>query len=92
LSIEGENLPAIQNILNHKSLAPTSIYARLNVKAVDRALQSQADRFSSLATGLAIIESLPATEKDQRLLKDDSSKDELSTSEEAQGSMAVAED
>lgn len=40
-----ENLPTIQNVLNHRSLAPTSIYARLNTKAVDRALQRQADRF-----------------------------------------------
>lgn len=48
LSIEGENLPTVQNVLNHKSLAPTSIYARLNTKAVDRALQKQADQFCSL--------------------------------------------
>ena len=48
LSIEGENLPTIQSVLNHRSLAPTSIYARLNTKATDRALQAQADRFCSL--------------------------------------------
>lgn len=48
LSIAGENLPTIQNVLNHRSLGPTSVYARLNVQAVDRALQAQADRFSDL--------------------------------------------
>ncbi|MGH7180889.1 MAG: tyrosine-type recombinase/integrase [Nitrospiraceae bacterium] len=48
LAIAGENLPTIQNVLNHKSLAPTSIYARLNTKAVDRALQRQADRLMAL--------------------------------------------
>jgi integrase len=52
LSIAGENLPTIQNVLNHKSLGPTSVYARLNVQAVDRALQQQADRFSSLSIGI----------------------------------------
>ncbi|BFU94313.1 MAG: hypothetical protein NTNFB02_10350 [Nitrospira sp.] len=44
LAISGENLPTIQNVLNHRNLTHTSIYARLNVKAVDRALQRQADR------------------------------------------------
>jgi len=48
LAISGENLPTIQNVLNHRSLTPTAIYARLNTKAVDRALQAQADRFCSL--------------------------------------------
>ncbi|ULA61740.1 MAG: hypothetical protein LZF60_360087 [Nitrospira sp.] len=48
LAMQGENLPTIQSVLNHRSLAPTSIYARLNTKSVDRALQAQADRFSSL--------------------------------------------
>jgi len=48
LAIDGENLPTIQNVLNHRSLTPTSIYARLNTKAVDRALQRQADRFLAL--------------------------------------------
>src|SRR4029079_3935145 len=51
LAISGENLPTIQSVLNHKSLAPTSIYARLNTKATDRALQGQGDRISSLAHG-----------------------------------------
>ena len=48
LSIYGENLPTIQNVLNHRSLGPTAIYAPLNVQAVDRALQKQADRFIAL--------------------------------------------
>lgn len=50
LAIAGENLPTIQNVLNHYSLTPTSIYARLNTKAVDRALQAQADRFCGLSS------------------------------------------
>lgn len=49
LAITGENLPTIQNVLNHRSLGPTSIYARLNVGAVDRALQRQADRLTALS-------------------------------------------
>ena len=48
LAISGANLPIIQSVLNHKSLGPTSVYARLNVQAVDRALQAQADRFTAL--------------------------------------------
>ena len=48
LAISGENLPTIQNVLNHRSLGPTAIYARLNVGAVDRALQRQADRLTSI--------------------------------------------
>jgi len=48
LAMSGENLPTIQNVLNHRSLAPTSIYARLNTKAIDRALQGQADRLTGL--------------------------------------------
>jgi integrase len=44
LVISGENLPTIQNILNHTSLAHTAICARFNTKVVDRALQAQANR------------------------------------------------
>jgi integrase len=58
LAISGENLPTIQNVLNHRSLIPTAIYARLNIKAVDRALQTQADRLCSLVPGG--VEMLPA--------------------------------
>jgi site-specific recombinase XerD len=54
----GENLPTIQNVLNHRSLSNTSIYARLNTKAVDRALQAQADRLCSLATGVEVQQAL----------------------------------
>jgi integrase len=59
LAIEGENLPTIQNVLNHRSLVHTSIYARLNTKAVDRALQAQADWLCSLTQA---PEELPALE------------------------------
>jgi hypothetical protein len=55
LAISGENLPTIQNVLNHRSLTPTSIYARLNTKAVDRALQTQADRFCSIVNPLVVL-------------------------------------
>ena len=58
LAIEGENLPTIQSVLNHKSLAHTAIYARLNTKAVDRALQAQADRLCGLVTGPVVLPAL----------------------------------
>lgn len=48
LAMSGENLSTIESVLNYKSLAPTSIYALLNSKATDRALQTQADRLCSL--------------------------------------------
>ena len=48
LAMSGENISTIESVLNYKSLAPTSIYARLNSKATDRALQTQADRLCSL--------------------------------------------
>ena len=51
LAINGENLPIIQSVLNHHSLAPTSVYAWLNTKATDRALQGQADRLCGLFVG-----------------------------------------
>ena len=44
-------------MLNHKRLADTAIYARLNTKATDRALQAQADWLCSLVSG---VEALPA--------------------------------
>ena len=56
LAISGENLPTIQNVLNHRSLSPTSIYARLNTKAVDRALEAQADRFCNVLRYSGLIE------------------------------------
>jgi integrase len=58
LAIEGENLPTIQRVLNHKSLAHTAIYARLNTRAVDRALQTQADRLCSLGQGSVVLPAL----------------------------------
>lgn len=38
----GGKLASIRNVLNHQSPGSTAIYARLNTKAVDRALQAQA--------------------------------------------------
>jgi integrase len=58
LAMSGENLPTIQSVLNHKSLAPTSIYARLNTKATDRALQTQADRLCSLVSAVEVLPAL----------------------------------
>lgn len=55
LAIEGENLPIIQNVLNHKNLAHTATYARLNTKAVDRALQAQADRLCCRVSGVEVL-------------------------------------
>ena len=58
LAMEGENLSTIQAVLNHKNLAHTAIYARLNTKAVDRALQAQADRLCRLATEPQVLPAL----------------------------------
>ena len=55
MAIEGENLPIIQHVLNHSGLAHTARYTRLNTKAVDRALQAQADRFCSTVQGLVVL-------------------------------------
>ena len=54
----GENLPTIQSVLNHKSLAATSIYARLNTTATDRALQTQADRLCNMVLGVEVLPAL----------------------------------
>lgn len=42
--IHGENLTTVQHMLDHASLQPTAIYARLNVEALAQALQRHADR------------------------------------------------
>lgn len=42
--IHGENLTTVQHMLDHSSLQPTAIYARLNVDALAKALQRHADR------------------------------------------------
>ncbi len=44
LAIDGANIPVIQKVLNHSSLAVTQIYARLTVQPVRDALESQAQR------------------------------------------------
>ena len=44
LSIHGENLPLIQKVLNHSSLAVTQVYARLDVTPIRRALEEQSVR------------------------------------------------
>lgn len=61
LSIAGENLPVVQSVLNHHSLGPTAVYARLNVSPVDRALQAQADRLCSLGQAPLSPPALPST-------------------------------
>lgn len=61
LAIGGENLSTIQSVLNHKSLVHTAIYARLNTKAIDRALQTQADRLCSLVQGVEVLPALTHT-------------------------------
>ena len=47
LAINGENLTTIQKMLDHSSLQATTVYARLNLEALDGALQRNADRFFS---------------------------------------------
>ena len=47
MAINGENLTTIQKMLDHSSLQATAIYARLNLDALDGALQRNTDRFFS---------------------------------------------
>lgn len=56
LAIAGENLPVIQQTLNHSTLAATSVYARLNLSPVRRALDQQAERMMQTLTPLPIPE------------------------------------
>jgi integrase len=44
LAINGSNLPVIQQMLNHRSLSSTQVYARLSVAPVRVALDEQATR------------------------------------------------
>jgi integrase len=44
LAIHGENLPVISQMLNHRSITSTQIYARLSVKPVRDALNGNATR------------------------------------------------
>ncbi len=44
LAINGANIPVIQTVLNHSSLAVTQTYTRLTVQPVRDALESQAQR------------------------------------------------
>lgn len=44
--IHGENLTTVQHVLDHASLQPTAIYARLNITALAHALQRHADRIN----------------------------------------------
>ena len=44
LAINGSNLPVIQQMLNHRSLSSTQVYARLSVAPVRLALDDQAER------------------------------------------------
>ncbi len=53
--IHGENLTVVQQMLDHASLQPTAIYARLNLTALARALQANADRFMTDTQALTNI-------------------------------------
>ena len=50
MAIHGENLTIIQKMLDHSNLQATAIYARLDLSALDAALQRQADRTFPSAT------------------------------------------
>jgi integrase len=50
MAINGENLSTIQKMLDHSSLQATAVYARLNLDALDGALQRNADRFFTDST------------------------------------------
>lgn len=48
LAINGSNLPVIQQVLNHRSLSSTQVYARLSVAPVRLALDDLAERMLGL--------------------------------------------
>lgn len=54
LAINGENLTTIQKMLDHSSLQATAIYARLDLEALEGALQRNADRFFDLNTRTSV--------------------------------------
>lgn len=53
LAINGANIPVIQTVLNHSSLAVTQTYARLTLQPVRDALESQAQRMLGKTNVLA---------------------------------------
>lgn len=55
----GENLSTIQATLNHHSLTPTAIYARLSTATLDRALQEQANRLERLSEPQVCLPTAP---------------------------------
>ncbi|HEV8329476.1 MAG TPA: site-specific integrase [Nitrospiraceae bacterium] len=57
LAINGDSLPIISQMLNHKSLACTQVYARLSVEPVRVALNEQATRM--LGLGPVVMPSQP---------------------------------
>ena len=58
LASQNANLTVIQHALNHTSLQPTAIYARLHTTALDKALQGMADQMQHTA---GLMEHVPAT-------------------------------
>ena len=47
--MNGENLSVVSKTLNHKTLAATQVYARVDTSAVSRALQKTVDVFEQIA-------------------------------------------
>lgn len=47
--MNGENLSVVSKTLNHKTLAATQVYARVDTSAVSRALQKAVDVFEQIA-------------------------------------------
>jgi len=58
LASNNTNLSVIQHALNHTSLQPTAIYARLHLSSLDKALQGMADQMQYTA---GLMEQLPVT-------------------------------
>lgn len=48
--MNGENLSVVSRTLNHKTLAATQVYARVDTSAVSRALQKTVNLFEQIAS------------------------------------------
>ena len=51
LASHNVNLSTVQHVLNHSSLQPTAIYARVHLSTLDANLQSMADQMQQVPQG-----------------------------------------
>ena len=62
--LNGENLAVISRVLNHSSLAITSVYARLDVSSMKTALGKNADRMLGMGRPSVTEPARPVTTSD----------------------------